>query len=281
MSVEGRAERVGYSFQGALTPTSGSAHTYTLFGVTVPDTSPIAGTFSYDTTVDGIITDVGVETFEQAILGGFNWNILNAADQSPILRFSASEYTVTVANDFLPNGSPEAIDYFGVDFNSFTAPQPLPILVNGQPYTKPTALVTASLSWDLLTFNDADEPKLRAELPLETFSSYAGIARTALPATFAITGLSRINPSAGDYNLDGALDSSDYLEWRKAFGESSENFMYADGNADGSVGAADYVLWRKAAINGLGSGTAAQVPEPPVCVMMAIAILFIAAYRRG
>jgi hypothetical protein len=66
-------------------------------------------------------------------------------------------------------------------------------------------------------------------------------------------------PPAGDYNRDGKLDTNDFSEWRKAFGESQPQFMYADGNNDAMVDAADFVIWRKALTAGSG---AAIVPEP-------------------
>ena len=277
MPVEGRAERVGYAFQGALTPSNFSAntHTYKLFGVTVPDTSPIAGTFSYDTTAVGVTPFAGAKSFKQTIQCGFNWNILNAADQSPVLRLSASEYSVTVANDFLPSGFPAAIDYFSVDFNSLSVPAPQQLLVNGLPYTKPTAVVSAPLSWDWPRF---DDDELRAVLPQESFFSYTGITRSSLPVTFGITTFSQIVPSAGDYNLDGRVDPSDYVEWRRAFGGSSTNFAHADGNADGNVDAADYVAWRSA--NGSSLAAGVMAPEPRECALIAVAALILASFKR-
>lgn len=48
--------------------------------------------------------------------------------------------------------------------------------------------------------------------------------------------------SAGDYNLDGLVDSDDYHAWRAAFGYIGHHV--ADGNGDGFVDAADYTIWR-------------------------------------
>lgn len=48
--------------------------------------------------------------------------------------------------------------------------------------------------------------------------------------------------ATGDYDLDGEVESDDYLTWADAFG--STTLLAADGNGDGTVDAADYTLWR-------------------------------------
>jgi glucose/arabinose dehydrogenase len=52
-----------------------------------------------------------------------------------------------------------------------------------------------------------------------------------------------LDPDAGDFNRDAAVNSSDYSSWRHDFGSTEE--LAADGNANGIVDAADYVIWRK------------------------------------
>ena len=121
-----RAERVGFSFQGNLQQI-GPAGNYTIFGISVPKTSPVTGTFSYDTTTPGVDGDPGVRTYHQEIQGGYTLNINNGA-----IRLAASDYIVTVANDFVR--TPENVDIFSVDFDSRFVPAPDPIIVNGAPF---------------------------------------------------------------------------------------------------------------------------------------------------
>lgn len=47
--------------------------------------------------------------------------------------------------------------------------------------------------------------------------------------------------AAGDYDLDGSVDSADQTVWAGAFGS---DYDPADGNRDGLVDAADYTVWR-------------------------------------
>ena len=51
---------------------------------------------------------------------------------------------------------------------------------------------------------------------------------------------------SGDYNGSGAVDNTDYAEWRANFGQfTGLATSPADGNGDGTIDAADYVVWRK------------------------------------
>ena len=49
---------------------------------------------------------------------------------------------------------------------------------------------------------------------------------------------------AGDFNRDGAVDTSDYVVWRKGMGSAVEPFSGADGSGNGIVGSEDYGVWR-------------------------------------
>jgi peroxidase len=73
-------------------------------------------------------------------------------------------------------------------------------------------------------------------------------------------------PMAGDFNRDGAVDTADYVLWRKYRGL---NNAWADGDGNGSVGPEDYALWRtnydRVAANG-GAPTSA-VPEPATLLL--------------
>ncbi|MEX0611557.1 MAG: alkaline phosphatase family protein [Pirellulales bacterium] len=46
----------------------------------------------------------------------------------------------------------------------------------------------------------------------------------------------------GDYNLDGAVDTADYVVWRKTEGSTTD--LRADGNGDGQVDKADHDVWK-------------------------------------
>lgn len=260
------AERVGFRFEGALQ--GGSTGTYTLFGVTVPRNSPVTGTFSYDTAVQGIDTEPSVKTFHQDIQGGYNLDINNGA-----IQLSASDYVLTVANDF--QRSPEFVDILSVDFDSRFNPTPTPIFVNGVPWEGLTAFVKAELSWPSATFVNPDEPKLTADRPLTPgpgISAFVGSSPT--PRPFSINSISAIAPLPGDFNHNGEVDNNDYSEWKSAYGETGEAFHFADGNSNGVVDAADYVVWR----NAVGSNSAfepllSQVPEPCGLVLAVVALI--------
>jgi cytochrome c peroxidase len=90
----------------------------------------------------------------------------------------------------------------------------------------------------------------------------------------------------GDYNGDGAVDSSDYQVWRSNLGDISA--LLADGDGSGVVDAADYVTWRKnvgrtwqdlATGSGTGVGLGA-VPEPSAAMLAALASSLAFARRR-
>jgi hypothetical protein len=49
---------------------------------------------------------------------------------------------------------------------------------------------------------------------------------------------------AGDFNLDGQVDGSDYVVWRKNFGRTGANFLQGDATFDGTIGNDDLALWR-------------------------------------
>lgn len=262
-----RAERVGFQFTGALT-VAGSGNV-TLFGISVPKNAPVTGAFSYDTATEVMGTGA-TQTYNQSIFGGYTLNINNGA-----ILLSASDYTITVADD---NGSPPS-DSFSVDYNydSTAAPPITPekILVNGTQWTGTRAFIKYFLSWDSSTFMDSE---LTADRPLTpaTPSVIAFVGSSTSPKFFSVTSTLAIVPPIGDYNRDGKLDGSDYTEWRKAFGESQPAFLYADGSNNGEVDAADYVVWRKR--SALGNGFALPLPEPS-CLVMGVIGLVILVWR--
>lgn len=66
---------------------------------------------------------------------------------------------------------------------------------------------------------------------------------------------------AGDYNRNGAVDSSDYVLWRKTLGQTGVvPFSGADGDGDGAIDADDYGVWRSrfGSTSGAGAMNAAN-----------------------
>lgn len=272
------AERVGYSFQGTLIQ-SGSPGNYTLFGYSVPKTSPVSGTFSYDTDTSGADGETGVQTYHQLIEGGYTMNINNGT-----IRLSASDYNITLTND---DGLP-LLDSFiaGYTYDSTAIPPitPQQILVNGTPSTSTKAEIYLQLRWDPATFNDlkltSDRPIIPgASLP-DSLCLCADVRSSSTPRFFSVTlPLVPISPSPGDYNLDSKLDTSDYIEWRKAFGETQSQSLYADGNNNGIVDMADYVIWRKGmSTSATGAMLELNIPEP-TGLLMSFASVAILAIR--
>ncbi len=82
---------------------------------------------------------------------------------------------------------------------------------------------------------------------------------------------------AGDYNLDGIVDGSDYAVWRNSLGQTG-NGLAADGNADGVINAADLNVW----MANYGSTTppagqvshASATPEPNTAALLISSGLF-------
>jgi hypothetical protein len=87
-----------------------------------------------------------------------------------------------------------------------------------------------------------------------------GLTWTDLDGSLVFTGL------IGDYNLNGVVDSPDYVFWRKTLGSSVPNFSGADGDGDGTVDQDDYDLWKMnfgmtAPGSGFGAGYTSSASE--------------------
>ena len=83
-----------------------------------------------------------------------------------------------------------------------------------------------------------------------------------------------LDTPAGDYNLNGTVNVSDYATWRNTLG--SVTFAASDGNGDSRVNLADYTVWRDTLGNtaGSSSGGAITVPEPATIVLSMSSVLF-------
>ena len=100
-------------------------------------------------------------------------------------------------------------------------------------------------------------------------------------AELFITGLMR--SVAGDFNLDGVVDASDYTVWRdnEALGTPS---LLADGDFDGDVDADDYNAWLASFgfVRGAfgASAAATSIPEPAAVLSLSLTLVLVATRRR-
>jgi hypothetical protein len=84
----------------------------------------------------------------------------------------------------------------------------------------------------------------------------------------------------GDYNLDGSVDSADYLEWRRSLGLEAVG-LTADGDGNGVIDPADYGVWRANFGRVGGSGaTEIAIPEPPTWITMIAALISTSCIAR-
>jgi len=267
-----RAERVGYQFSGTL---SGTGCCYTLFSIpNIPRNAPVTGTFSFDTANTGEADGTGARKYHQSIQGGYTLNINNGQ-----VQLAANDYLIRVTNDY---GFP-AVDSFIVDYtyDSLSDPPVTPqqLTNNGpnNPWNGSKAQIYFEMQWPSETFPDPDDLALTANKPSvagwSVCSFCADVASSGTPRFFSVTSVSAITPPRGDYNVDGKVDSSDYTEWRKAFGATQPEFLYADGSDNGLVDAADYVDWRAAMVaNGASATLPASIPEPASMAMIAMGV---------
>jgi hypothetical protein len=179
-------EFVRFDFAGIFS--GGATGTYSLFGMAVPRNAVVRGSFRYDTESSGSTIDAGTKAFHLTRPGGFTLDIHNGA-----IRLSASEYSVTVANDF--GGTPTALDLFSVDYDSRWSPPPTPLIVNDVPWSGSTAFLKVSLSWPSTTFIDADEPKLTSTRPLTPSPGVtAFVGSSPTPRMFTVDSISTVTP---------------------------------------------------------------------------------------
>lgn len=89
---------------------------------------------------------------------------------------------------------------------------------------------------------------------------------------------------AGDFNLDGAVDTADYVIWRDSEGSTGALYTQGDADLDGDVDALDLVAWRNQfgfvrqplTPGGGGSLTAQHaVPEPTNFAALVVASIFL------
>jgi hypothetical protein len=92
------------------------------------------------------------------------------------------------------------------------------------------SVVVAPLNNSAATFNAAVPADHHIDADLDV------LAKNALPGS--------ISSAAGDYNRDGAVDTGDWVLWRKTlFATGLTPYTGADGTGDGIVNGGDYFLW--------------------------------------
>jgi hypothetical protein len=95
------------------------------------------------------------------------------------------------------------------------------------------------------------------------------------------TGVAAPSPT-GDYNHNNAVDSADYVVWRRTLNQSASPFgSGADGNSSGTVDSGDYTFWRARYGNAAGSGTElASIPETaPVPLALQLILVVLCTFR--
>jgi hypothetical protein len=264
-----RAERVSYSFAGALTL---SPYEPTLFGKTFPSPTLIEGSFAFNTDSPPEPGPSGPKSYKQSIAEGFT---LKIGEQ--VLLLSADHFQIRVANDYKRQSNPqETVDTVDIKFDSAdTTITPGPLMVNRAPWSSEShSFIVLELTYPPNTFTDASLPTmLPATYSKAPYSIVGSGSDSSQFQFFSVSSLSTITPPVGDYNTDGALGSSDYDEWRSAFGDTSVTAPFADGNGDGMVDGADYVVWRHAfeATHGGTGVTVTTVPEPARLILASVA----------
>lgn len=96
------------------------------------------------------------------------------------------------------------------------------------------------------------------------FLSYVSDSNGGSLGEGQITAVKLLASQAGDFNLDGLVDSRDFDLWRSTYGSDNRQ---ADGNQDSVVNAADYTIWRDA----VDHTVITSVPEPGTLLLLAIA----------
>ena len=114
----------------------------------------------------------------------------------------------------------------------------------------------------LTNFTDAD---------ISTFAAFGDPASLALTGTAYYDNFRVWNGIPGDFVVDGAVNGTDFTQWKTAFGFSSA----ADADGDLDSDGADFLAWQREGITNLLASTAASaaVPEPVGAVLVVLAAL--------
>jgi hypothetical protein len=85
--------------------------------------------------------------------------------------------------------------------------------------------------------------------------------------------------ASADFNADGVVDGSDFLQWQRNYGAQGEPAAAADANHDHQVDGADLAVWREQFPLGLTASTAA-VPEPATVAVALCGLAGLTAMAR-
>jgi hypothetical protein len=85
--------------------------------------------------------------------------------------------------------------------------------------------------------------------------------------------------TAGDFNSDGQIDTSDYIVWRKSMGQLGHQ-LAADANGNGGIDDGDYDTWHASLGNIISDssagGSGQGVPEPSFALVLLSTVIAIA-----
>jgi autotransporter-associated beta strand protein len=120
--------------------------------------------------------------------------------------------------------------------------------------------------------------------PVGTYGATGSGAGNVLDEYFAGAGILSVVALAGDYNVDGSVDSADYLSWRANVGQPAGTLL--NDNTGAVVGVNQYNLWRANFGNQLGSGSGSgldgsAVPEPSSSSLLMLGLAALVGRRRG
>src|SRR5690606_11450073 len=90
---------------------------------------------------------------------------------------------------------------------------------------------------------------------------------------------------AGDFNLDGTVDSRDFTVWRNSLGATGAG-QAADANGDLVVNQLDYIIWKdnyglSTSTGGSLAKAARPVPEPGLLALLLPLALGVMAHRHS
>ena len=98
---------------------------------------------------------------------------------------------------------------------------------------------------------------------------------------FSGTGLINVVSLAGDYNVDGVVDSADYVLWRANVGQPAGSLP--NDNTGLAIGDDQYNVWRSN-FGSVASGSAlgaSAVPEPSTMALMTLCLVFTQIGKRN
>jgi len=103
-----------------------------------------------------------------------------------------------------------------------------------------------------------------------------------IPFVFPAPAARRVS-LAGDFNVDGVVDSADYVLWRESVGQPAGTLL--NDNTGAAVGDDQYNLWRSNFGTQLAAGSGskvsgAEVPEPAAIGLIMLGLTALIGGRR-